>query len=57
MLSKPQKEIIVNFPANLGNGKIEVFTGYRVQHNNFLGPQHGGLRFQFLNYHFVISIT
>ena len=45
MLSKPQKEIIVNFPVNLGNGKIEVFTGYRVQHNNFLGPYKGGLRF------------
>jgi glutamate dehydrogenase (NAD(P)+) len=29
----------------LDNGQIEVFTGYRVQHNNVLGPFKGGLRF------------
>ncbi len=35
-------EIMVNFPVKLESGKLEVFKGYRVQHNNFLGPYKGG---------------
>jgi glutamate dehydrogenase len=38
-------EIIVNFPVTLESGKTEIFKGYRVQHNNWLGPYKGGLRF------------
>lgn len=45
ILSKPNNEIIVNFPVKMDDGRIEMFTGYRVQHNNALGPYKGGLRF------------
>lgn len=45
ILSYPMNEIKVNFPVNLENNHIEIFTGYRVQHNNFLGPFKGGLRY------------
>ncbi len=45
MLAKPQNEIIVNFPAIMDDSRVEMFTGYRVQHNNILGPFKGGLRF------------
>lgn len=45
ILSTPQNEIVVHFPAKMDDGSIEVFTGYRVQHNNALGPYKGGLRF------------
>lgn len=45
ILSKTNNEIIVNFPVRMDSGKIEMFTGYRVQHNNVLGPYKGGLRF------------
>jgi glutamate dehydrogenase (NAD(P)+) len=45
ILSKTNSEIVVHFPVRLDNGKIEVFTGYRVQHNNALGPYKGGLRY------------
>jgi len=34
ILSKPFNEITVNFPVKLDSGKVEMFTGYRVQHNN-----------------------
>jgi glutamate dehydrogenase/leucine dehydrogenase len=39
------REVTVNFPVRLENGNTEVFTGFRVQHNNLLGPYKGGLRF------------
>ena len=45
ILSKPTNEIVVNFPVKLRDGRIEMFTGYRIQHNNALGPYKGGLRF------------
>lgn len=45
ILSQPMNEIIVNFPVTLQNGKVDLFKGYRVQHNNILGPFKGGLRF------------
>jgi len=45
ILSKTTNEIIVNFPVKMDDGSIEMFTGYRVQHNNALGPYKGGLRF------------
>jgi len=38
-------EIVVNFPVKMDSGDVEVFTGYRVQHNNALGPYKGGLRY------------
>lgn len=45
ILSHPKNEIIVNFPVKLDDGSTKVFTGYRIQHNNILGPYKGGLRF------------
>lgn len=45
ILGSTNSEIVVHFPVKMDNGKIEVFTGYRVQHNNALGPYKGGLRF------------
>jgi glutamate dehydrogenase (NAD(P)+) len=45
ILSKTSNEVIVNFPVRMDDNNIEVFTGYRVQHNNVLGPFKGGLRF------------
>ena len=45
ILEKTANEIIVNFPVKMDDGRIEMFTGYRVQHNNALGPFKGGLRF------------
>ena len=45
ILKAHNHEIIVKFPVKLDNGTIEIFKGYRVQHNNWLGPYKGGLRF------------
>ncbi len=44
ILQKPINEIKVHFPVMIDNN-IQMFTGYRIQHNNFLGPFKGGLRF------------
>ena len=44
-LSQPMTELIVHFPVTMDNGEIKLFKGYRVQHNNWLGPFKGGLRF------------
>ncbi|MCK4758947.1 MAG: Glu/Leu/Phe/Val dehydrogenase, partial [Candidatus Aminicenantes bacterium] len=38
-------ELIVHFPVKMDDGKVKMLTGYRVQHNNALGPFKGGLRF------------
>lgn len=45
ILSITNNEIIVHFPVKMDNGSVEVFTGYRVQHNNAIGPYKGGLRY------------
>jgi glutamate dehydrogenase (NAD(P)+) len=45
ILAEPMNEITVNFPAIMDDGRVEMFTAYRVQHNNVLGPFKGGLRF------------
>lgn len=45
ILAKTTNEVIVNFPVKMDDGRIEIFTGYRVQHNNVLGPYKGGLRY------------
>ena len=34
-----------NIPVKLKNNKIEILTGYRIQHNNILGPYKGGIRY------------
>jgi glutamate dehydrogenase (NAD(P)+) len=45
ILAHTQNEIVVHFPVKMDKGRIEIFTGYRVQHNDTLGPFKGGLRF------------
>jgi glutamate dehydrogenase (NAD(P)+) len=45
ILGITNNEIVVHFPVKMDNGEVEIFTGYRVQHNNALGPYKGGLRY------------
>ncbi|MEO8468190.1 MAG: Glu/Leu/Phe/Val dehydrogenase [Chloroflexota bacterium] len=45
VLRVPKREWSVNFPVTLDDGTVEVFTGYRVQHNVARGPAKGGLRY------------
>ena len=45
ILSQPKNELIVNFPVRMDSGEVRLFKGYRVQHNNLLGPFKGGMRF------------
>ena len=44
-LKEPRKTVIVNIPVEMDDGSIRSFIGYRVQHNNALGPYKGGIRF------------
>jgi len=45
VLISPTREITVNIPVMLDDGRLEVFTGYRVQHSVARGPGKGGIRF------------
>jgi glutamate dehydrogenase (NAD(P)+) len=45
VLKSPAREITVNIPVQLDDGRLEVFTGYRVQHSIARGPGKGGIRF------------
>jgi glutamate dehydrogenase (NAD(P)+) len=45
VLRTPAMELTVNIPVVLDDGRIEVFTGYRVQHSIARGPAKGGIRF------------
>ena len=45
ILKLPMNEIIIHFPVKLTTGETQIFKGYRVQHNNILGPYKGGIRF------------
>ncbi|GAB6190024.1 glutamate dehydrogenase [Marinitoga arctica] len=45
VLSKPKRELTVNFPVKMDDGSIRVFTGHRVQHNIARGPAKGGIRY------------
>ncbi|HEU4343095.1 MAG TPA: Glu/Leu/Phe/Val dehydrogenase [Candidatus Binatia bacterium] len=44
-LSRPDRALIVSVPTRMDNGSVRVFTGYRVQHNDALGPFKGGIRY------------
>lgn len=44
-LKTPVKQVIVSIPIQMDNGEIEVFEGYRVIHNDALGPSKGGIRY------------
>lgn len=45
VLRAPKRELSVNFPVQMDDGSIRVFSGYRVQHNLARGPAKGGLRY------------
>ncbi len=45
ILSEPKNEIRVNFPVQMDDGHYRLLKGYRVQHNNILGPYKGGIRY------------
>ena len=45
ILRVPKREWTVNFPVTMDDGRVAVFTGYRVQHNVARGPAKGGIRF------------
>jgi glutamate dehydrogenase (NAD(P)+) len=44
-LKYPEREITVYVPVSLDNGRVEVYTGYRVLHSTVRGPGKGGIRF------------
>lgn len=44
-LASPVKQVIVSIPVVMDSGKIQVFEGYRVIHDNVLGPSKGGIRY------------
>src|SRR5215211_3984848 len=45
ILRVPQRELTVTFPVRLDDGQIQVFTGFRIQHNITRGPAKGGIRY------------
>jgi glutamate dehydrogenase (NAD(P)+) len=45
VLSSPKRVLSVSCPVKMDDGQIQVFTGYRAQHNNARGPFKGGIRF------------
>ena len=45
ILRAPKRELTVNFPVRMDDGRVEMFTGYRVQHNINRGPAKGGIRY------------
>lgn len=45
ILEVTNTELLVHFPVRMDNGDVAIFKGYRVQHNNALGPYKGGLRY------------
>jgi glutamate dehydrogenase (NAD(P)+) len=45
LLRYPTREIIVHIPVGMDDGRLEVFTGYRVQHSIARGPAKGGIRY------------
>jgi glutamate dehydrogenase (NAD(P)+) len=45
VLRYPNREIILHIPVALDNGKLEVYTGFRVQHSIARGPAKGGIRY------------
>jgi glutamate dehydrogenase (NAD(P)+) len=45
ILLAPFREVTVEVPVRMDDGRIEVFTGYRIQHNGARGPCKGGIRY------------
>ncbi len=45
LLKEPMRILTVRMPVRMDDGKVKVFTGYRAQHNDAVGPTKGGVRF------------
>ncbi|MDI3316053.1 MAG: Glu/Leu/Phe/Val dehydrogenase [Bacillota bacterium] len=45
MLKAPKRFLEVQIPVRMDDGTVRLFTGYRSQHNDALGPAKGGIRF------------
>lgn len=45
VLAEPERIMITNFPVTMDDGRVKMFTGYRVHHNEARGPTKGGIRF------------
>ena len=45
LISQPHRELRVEVPVRMDDGRLEVFIGYRVQHNGARGPYKGGIRY------------
>ncbi len=45
VLREPRREFTCHFPVHMDDGTVQVFTGYRVQHNLGRGPAKGGIRY------------
>lgn len=45
IMSQPKGELMIHFPVKMDDGSYQLFKGYRIQHNNLLGPYKGGMRF------------
>src|SRR5262245_56108783 len=44
-LKLPQRSLILSLPIRMDDGRVEVYTGYRVQHDSARGPSKGGIRY------------
>lgn len=45
LLKEPLRMLTVKIPVRMDDGSVKVFTGYRAQHNDAVGPTKGGIRF------------
>ncbi|WP_434813625.1 glutamate dehydrogenase [Bacillus halotolerans] len=45
LMKEPMRMLTVRIPVKMDNGSVNVFTGYRSQHNDAVGPTKGGVRF------------
>lgn len=45
LMRHPQRQVRVSIPVRMDDGKLNVYEGYRVQHNNWRGPYKGGIRY------------
>ena len=45
ILKQPDRVLTVSIPVKMDNGEVKIFTGYRSQYNNALGPYKGGIRY------------
>lgn len=45
LLKEPLRLLTVKMPIRMDDGSVKIFTGYRAQHNDAVGPTKGGIRF------------